>query len=645
MARMIGIGCLEKNASREMIVFCHYVEFKGLNNLQSRIDAVRGKRAKGQHAFWEVLRPKAPGLLDPDFPARFEDILVREHGAESDVRDYDRVTHSEGWAKNFTVEFLIYHLQNQSNREIPQEPARKAVLTNLDFLTGRIAPERLLVTLPECSAENGGSGRVPADPEFLGALLAQTPAGLALDLDELEKWSALLGLEIGSYLEALPLSRVQLVTLSGKWFDTLQGLFGRDRFDRLRAVTCTDGSPRVLQRLAEMLRAAGATLIGDALSTEYYFPEYRQFKHHEIFTGTRYVYQALENISVYAENWLMEKMRGLEALLNPKTGETAAAQQAASAPVENGSCIVEPGAVVETGASVKTGAIIKAGAVISAGAVVEDRAVIGTGVFISQGAHISGGRIEEQVYIGRGVRVVGPCIVRNRVWIADGATLVRNSVIENSCYIGPGTLVDGATMGNRVIIEQDCQILPGAYIRKDTIFGNNVVFRSEAKNTVVMDGEPVLDPQNGRTVRAGSESGHYGYCGDSILGRMVNEGAGDKNSNVKNDWGQARVNLDGWKFSSGLAKFGAILGDFSAVGCLTVLEPGLLIGRACNIYGAKLRSWLQSASVFAEDQRPRQRRADSLPRPERSLEGRSGPIYRAIKEMESRTTKRIDLRG
>ncbi len=634
MTKVIGLGCLYDNISAELIHSVTHVEYGLQTDLQACVDQVRAKKAPMQFDPWEIIRLPI-SLLDPQLPEKFEDIVVRQHGADSDVRDYDRVTAETGRAMNFTTRFIILPIKADSAKcDADRDDIRAAAATNAEFLASRTQRERVLISYPAACC-NADSGAVCAG--LLESLLAETALCLSLDLPALQAVTEMAGRDLSEAMAELPLERVCHLRLDASHLPLLGEHFAAERFCELQAVTYVGTDPDEVGQIADTLRSAGATLIDDVLSVDYYFPQVAQFKHAGIFDSARYCYQALNNIPSYAANWVAEKMKGLQPLLESATPSAEAKTV--------GTSVIEAGASVADGATIGHGVIIKAGAVIAAGATVEDGAVIGANVYVAQGATISGGRVEDNVYVGKNVRIVGPCVVRDNVWLDDDAALIRNSVIENLCYVAAGVLVDGATMGNRVILEDNCQILPGAYIRKDTIFGKHVVFRSEGKNTVIMDGEPVLDPDSGKQVVAGSESGHYGYCGDSILGRLVNEGAGDKNSNVKNDWGEARVNIDGWKFASGLCKFGAIIGDFTTVGCLTVLEPGTLIGRACNVYGSKLRYWLQTASIYAEDQTPRQRWADSLPRETKSLEGRSTPAIQAIRQFEASSVKRVNVRN
>ena len=89
------------------------------------------------------------------------------------------------------------------------------------------------------------------------------------------------------------------------------------------------------------------------------------------------------------------------------------------------------------------------------------------------------------------------------------------------------------------------------------------------------------------------EAGHFNYIGDSILGSYINMGAGSRLANIqfrglqekmKNFINDIEVPIESKLISTGLSKFGAIIGDNVEVGCNAVLCPGALIGKDNWIY-------------------------------------------------------------
>lgn len=170
----------------------------------------------------------------------------------------------------------------------------------------------------------------------------------------------------------------------------------------------------------------------------------------------------------------------------------------------------------------------------------------------------------------------------------DGDNTVLGTVMEgayiddrDAVIIGEGTVIEpGAFIQGPAIIGRNCQIRHGAYIRGDVVIGNNCIVghASELKNCIMVDT---------------AQCPHFAYVGDSILGRGVNLGAGTKLSNVPvvsfrdaatGKRPSVKITIDGTVYDTGMAKFGAVVGDGTQIGCNVVTNPGCLIGPNTLVY-------------------------------------------------------------
>ena len=133
------------------------------------------------------------------------------------------------------------------------------------------------------------------------------------------------------------------------------------------------------------------------------------------------------------------------------------------------------------------------------------------------------------------------------------------------------TLEPGAYVQGPAIIEDGATLRQGCYLRGNVIVGADAVVGhcSELKNAVLL---PT------------AAAPHFNYVGDSVLGRGVNLGAGTACSNYQLSTASVRVHINGRQYATGLAKFGAVVGDKTQTGCHVVLNPGTLIGRGCWLY-------------------------------------------------------------
>lgn len=149
--------------------------------------------------------------------------------------------------------------------------------------------------------------------------------------------------------------------------------------------------------------------------------------------------------------------------------------------------------------------------------------------------------------------------VGDQVYLAAGAKVEANAIIQGPAWIGSGTVVRS-----------------GAYLRQNVIVGNDCTLgnSSEFKNCLLFNH---------------CEVPHFNYVGDSILGYKAHLGAGVICSNVRLDRENVRVRSEDGFLDTGLRKFGAIIGDRTEIGCNSVLSPGSILGRDCILY--PLTSW------------------------------------------------------
>lgn len=159
--------------------------------------------------------------------------------------------------------------------------------------------------------------------------------------------------------------------------------------------------------------------------------------------------------------------------------------------------------------------------------------------------------------------------VSDGIWIAKSASIAPTAQINPPCIIGENTEV------------RHC-----AFIRGSVLVGNNCVVgnSTEMKNCIVFDNVQIP---------------HYNYVGDSILGYKSHLGAGAVTSNVKSDKTNVTVKSGDLSVETGLKKFGAMVGDYTEVGCNSVLCPGSVIGRNCIVYPlSRVRGYVEENSIF-----------------------------------------------
>jgi len=179
-------------------------------------------------------------------------------------------------------------------------------------------------------------------------------------------------------------------------------------------------------------------------------------------------------------------------------------------------------------------------------------------------------------------RVIGAPAIGERVFIGENTVVEPGAYIKGPAWIGP-----------------NCQIRHGAYIRENVIIGAGSVVgnSSEIKNSFLFNG---------------CQAPHFNYVGDSILGAKVHLGAGVIVSNLKLNGDFVMLRVGNAILTTGLRKFGALIGDGVEVGCNAVINPGSVLGRRSLIYpGVGWRGVLPANSIAKSADCVRERRSAS----------------------------------
>lgn len=165
--------------------------------------------------------------------------------------------------------------------------------------------------------------------------------------------------------------------------------------------------------------------------------------------------------------------------------------------------------------------------------------------------------------------------------------------IHSSAVIGQGVKIGAKTViGPQVVIEdhviigERCELRKGAYVRPNTIIGNDCVIGhcSEVKQSLLFN--HVVAP-------------HFNYIGDSIVGYQAHLGGGAVIANFKSTGSTVAVVTETERCDTQLRKFGAIIGDQAEIGGGVILNPGTCIGRNTLIYpGAIIRGVVPANKIY-----------------------------------------------
>jgi glucose-1-phosphate thymidylyltransferase len=156
--------------------------------------------------------------------------------------------------------------------------------------------------------------------------------------------------------------------------------------------------------------------------------------------------------------------------------------------------------------------------------------------------------------------------------IIDKGAVVRSfSIIEGPSYIGKNSLIDSAKIRGGSTIKDVCKV------------GGEV----EAS-----------------VIESYSNKHHEGFLGHSYVGSWVNIGAMATTSDLKNNYGNIRIQIEDETLDTGTNKFGSIICDYSKIGIGLMLSTGTVISEGSSLFldGKELPKFVKPFSWGSEGQ-------------------------------------------
>lgn len=159
----------------------------------------------------------------------------------------------------------------------------------------------------------------------------------------------------------------------------------------------------------------------------------------------------------------------------------------------------------------------------------------------------------ERIVVEEGA-IVGPFAVLDAtggpIHVARGARVEAHTVVRGPCVLGAGT-----------------QLLGG--VVSASTFGSECRIAGEVESCVW---------------QGYGNKRHHGFLGHSVLGEWVNLGALTTTSDLKNNYGNVRVWVDGHEVDTGSPKVGAFVGAHVKTGIGSLLPTGASLGTGANLF-------------------------------------------------------------
>lgn len=164
--------------------------------------------------------------------------------------------------------------------------------------------------------------------------------------------------------------------------------------------------------------------------------------------------------------------------------------------------------------------------------------------------------------------------IRAGVYAAGKVQVHEQAVLDTET--GPIVLSPGVRVGACAVMKGPISVGHDAVIREHSLITGPVSIGSHCK----VGGEIGTS-----VIESCSNKQHAGFLGHAYLGSWVNLGAGTCNSNLKNTYGNIRMDYEDARVDTGMQFLGCVIGDYSRTAINTSIFTGKLIGVCSNIYG------------------------------------------------------------
>jgi len=165
----------------------------------------------------------------------------------------------------------------------------------------------------------------------------------------------------------------------------------------------------------------------------------------------------------------------------------------------------------------------------------------------------------------------GPCVIEgeNAIHVAESAGIHATAVLD--ARYGAIFIDDEVSVGPYAVLEGPLYIGAGSRVHAHArLHGGNAI------GPVCRVGGEL----EGCVLQGYMNKQHLGFLGHAFVGEWVNIGAGACNSDLKNTYGEVRVDVAGKRIDTGQTFYGGAIGDHAKIGINASLPTGAWIGFA-----------------------------------------------------------------
>jgi len=170
---------------------------------------------------------------------------------------------------------------------------------------------------------------------------------------------------------------------------------------------------------------------------------------------------------------------------------------------------------------------------------------------------------------GSGLREIKP-----GVFAAEGVSVADTAIFRTAH--GP------------VVLDRDVEALDFTYFVGPVYVGprSRIIERASLKDHVCIGSTCKIGGEvEASIVESFTNKQHHGFLGHSWVGSWVNLGAGTSNSDLKNTYGEVRLEFVHRREDTGMQFLGCIIGDYAKSAINTSIFTGKIIGVSSMLYG------------------------------------------------------------
>lgn len=177
--------------------------------------------------------------------------------------------------------------------------------------------------------------------------------------------------------------------------------------------------------------------------------------------------------------------------------------------------------------------------------------------------------------------------------IPDGVIIIGDPG-EIACYdavVEPGVVFD--LRKGAVVLEEGVEVRSGTRLEGPLFIGAGTMVAGGAVRQSAIGPHCRLHGEMAGSVMLGfGNKSHDGFVGHSVIGQWANLGAGTITSNLKNTYGEIRLDLPGGRLATGRMNLGALIGDHAKTAIGTLLGTGTVVGTGASVVGAPVPRWV-----------------------------------------------------